>query len=69
MKDFEKVFSGSGNKKLVLSNSVSDPSMWILNIYKKILFFKKKIGSYWFNDQAEAELFALDYIKQLAVSN
>jgi hypothetical protein len=63
MKDFEKVFSGSGNKKVVLINRVSDPSMWILNIYKKILFFKKKIDSYWFYDKAGAEQFALEYIK------
>ncbi|MDQ3020990.1 MAG: hypothetical protein M3R36_10520 [Bacteroidota bacterium] len=63
MKDFEKVFSGSGKKFAVLINRLSDPSMWVLNIYKKFLFFKKKIGSYWFTNKADAELFALDYIK------
>ncbi|MBP9192075.1 MAG: hypothetical protein KBF96_05950 [Ignavibacteria bacterium] len=59
MKDFEKEFSISGNRKAVLTNSRKDPAMWILNVYKKILFFNKKTGSYWFYDQDEAEKFAL----------
>ncbi len=63
MKDFEKIFADSGNKIVVLINRVSDPSMWVLSIYKKILFFRKKIASYWFNDREGAEKFALDYIK------
>lgn len=59
MKDFEKEISISGDRKAVLSNSRSDPSMWILNVYKKVLFFNKKTESYWFYDQDEAEKFAL----------
>ncbi|HMQ69869.1 MAG TPA: hypothetical protein PKA90_12835 [Ignavibacteria bacterium] len=59
MKDFKKEFAISGNRKAVLSNSRSDPSMWILDIYKKILFFNKKTGSYWFYDKQEAEKYAL----------
>lgn len=59
MKDFEKVFPLSGNRKAVLNNSRKDPSMWILNVYEKFLFFNKKTGSYWFYDQEEAEKYAL----------
>ena len=63
MNTFEKVFSDSGNRKVVLINDVSDPSMWILYVYKKMLFFKKKINTYWFNSKDQAELFALEYVK------
>ncbi len=63
MEDFKKVYPASGNIQLVLINRISDPVMWILNIYKKILFFKKKITSYWFTGKEEAEKFAVDYIK------
>ncbi|MBK7447297.1 MAG: hypothetical protein IPJ45_15025 [Ignavibacteria bacterium] len=63
MNTYEKVFSDSGNKKVVLINDNSDPSMWILYVYKKILFFKKKIKTYWFSNKDQAELFALEYVK------
>ncbi|MBK6538629.1 MAG: hypothetical protein WBQ38_08175 [Ignavibacteria bacterium] len=63
MNTYEKVFSDSGNKKVVLINDNSDPSMWILYVYKKILFFKKKINTYWFSNKDQAELFALEYVK------
>ena len=42
MNNYEKVFSDSGKKKVVLINRLSDPGMWILYVYKKILFFNKK---------------------------
>ncbi len=63
MSDFKKVFSGTGDKKVVLINRVSDPSMWILYIYKKLLFFKKNINTYWFYSKEEAEKFAERYLK------
>ena len=63
MNNFEKVFSDTGNKKVVLINRLSDPSMWVLYVYKKILFFKKKIQTYWFTSQEDAEVFALEYVK------
>ena len=63
MNNFEKVFSDTGNKKVVLINRLSDPSMWVLYVYKKILFFKKKIQTYWFTNQEDAEVFALEYVK------
>lgn len=64
MSDFKKVFSNTGNKSVVLVNRDSDPSMWILNVYKNILFFKKKIESYWFNGREDAERFAEEYLKK-----
>lgn len=63
MNKFEKVISDSGNKKIVLINRLSDPGMWILYVYKKILFFNKKINSYWFSSKEQAELFAQEYVK------
>ena len=63
MYNFEKVFSDSGSRKVVLVNRLSDPSMWVLYIYKKILFFKKKMQTYWFTNQEDAEVFALEYVK------
>lgn len=65
MSDFKKVFSNTGNKSVVLLNRDSDPSMWILNVYKNILFFKKKIESYWFNGREDAERFAEEYLKKI----
>ena len=63
MYNFEKVFSDSGSRKVVLVNRLSDPSMWVLYIYKKILFFKKKMQTYWFTNQEDAEVFALEWVK------
>ncbi|HMS33887.1 MAG TPA: hypothetical protein PKC91_07360 [Ignavibacteria bacterium] len=63
MNNFEKVFSDKGNKQVVLINRLSDPSMWVLYVYKKILFFKKKMQTYWFTNQKDAEVFALEYVK------
>jgi len=63
MNNYEKVFSDSGKKKVVLINRLSDPGMWILYVYKKILFFNKRISSHWFNSKDQAELFALEYVK------
>ena len=63
MYNFEKVFSDSGSRKVVLVNRLTDPSMWVLYIYKKILFFKKKMKTYWFTNQEDAEVFALEWVK------
>jgi hypothetical protein len=38
--------------------------MWVLYVYKKILFFKKKMQTYWFTNQEDAEVFALEYVKK-----
>ncbi len=63
MKDFEKVYLDTASRKVVLINRISDPSMWVIYVYKKILFLKKKIESYWFTNQKDAEIFALEYVK------
>ena len=61
MSDFKKVISNSGNKEVVLVNRESDPISWIVYVYKKILFFKKRIASYWFVSRQEAEEYAANY--------
>ncbi|MFZ1323376.1 MAG: hypothetical protein WAT71_17620 [Ignavibacteria bacterium] len=56
MKDFRQKASLNG-KTIELINRISDPAMWVVNIYKKFLFFEKKENSYWFSDKDEAEIF------------
>jgi len=56
MKDFRQKTSVNG-KTFELINRISDPAMWIVNVYKKFLIFEKKENSYWFNDKDEAEIF------------
>lgn len=63
MEDVNKVIANSKNHYIVLSNQVSDPSVWVLKIYKKILFFKKKVFSYWFNNEKQATEYANEYLK------
>lgn len=63
MKEFSKTMAGPENTELQLINRVSDPSMWILTVYKKILFFRKKIKTYWFYGKDEAERFAENYVR------
>ena len=66
MKDFRKVYH-NGNLEIVLVNRVSDPVMWIVSVNKKFLFFKKKISSYWFNDEKSALLFIENQSKATSV--
>ena len=42
-------------------------STWIVRVYKKILFFRKKVSSDWFLDGAQAEQFAQRLRKDLAL--
>ncbi len=58
MKDINKVLSDKGNKEIVLINKKSDPAMWVINVYKKILFFKVKDASFWFNSEKDAVEYA-----------
>ena len=53
----ERITNTSG-KIIELVNRDSDPTMWILNVYKKILFFKKKVVSEWFSTKEDALDFA-----------
>ena len=53
----ERITNSSG-KIIELVNRDSDPTMWILNVYKKILFFKKRVMSEWFSTKEDALDFA-----------
>ncbi|MBL7128095.1 MAG: hypothetical protein ISS16_03835 [Ignavibacteria bacterium] len=44
--------------------NIEDPTVWIINIYKKILLFKCKKASHWFNDEKQALAFAKDMIEK-----
>jgi hypothetical protein len=55
--------SGSG-EMITLTNTEYDPAMWIVEIFKKSLFGKKKTGSYWFSHKEEAEEFVSNYVKK-----
>ena len=53
----EKMKSASG-KIIEIMNRDSDPTMWIVSVYKQILFFKKKVVSEWFSSKSDALEFA-----------
>ena len=53
----EKMKSASG-KIIEILNRDSDPTMWIVSVYKQILFFKKKVISEWFSSKVDALEFA-----------
>lgn len=53
----EKMKSASG-KIIEVLNRDSDPTMWIVSVYKQILFFKKKVVSEWFSSKSDALEFA-----------
>jgi hypothetical protein len=59
----EKFVSGNG-ETIILTNTEYDPAMWIVEIFKKSMFGKKKTGSYWFSHKGDAEDFVADYIKR-----
>ncbi|MCY7360676.1 MAG: hypothetical protein LH629_01200 [Ignavibacteria bacterium] len=58
MKDTIKTIPNSNGINIKLINRSSDPAMWIINVYKKILFFNVKKSSHWFTNEAEAIKFA-----------
>lgn len=51
----------SSGHSIEVFNLPSDPIMWVVRKYKKILFFKKMISSKWFNDKDQA----FDYFEKL----
>ena len=59
-----KVLSKSRKCYVVLKYNIEDPTVWIINIYKKILLFKCKKASHWFNDEKQALAFAKDMIEK-----
>ncbi|MBS1518218.1 MAG: hypothetical protein JSS91_09030 [Bacteroidetes bacterium] len=60
MKDFNQKFSVNG-RTIELLNRMSDPGMWVVNVYSKFLFFKRKETSHWFCDKTEAETFVKSF--------
>jgi hypothetical protein len=61
---FEQTFSGSSGETLILKNLDSDPTMWIVDIFKKSFLGKKKSGSFWFSHKIDAEEFVSKYLKR-----
>ena len=43
---------------IVLLYYDDDACSWIVRTYRKVFFWKKRISSYWFCDEAQARLFA-----------
>jgi hypothetical protein len=42
-----------------ITHNDSDSGMWIVRYFKKVLWFKIRISSDWFNDERQATAFAL----------
>ena len=64
MKNTDEKFVSAKGETITLKNNESDPAMWIVEIFSKSLFGKKKTGSYWFSGKKEAEDFLKDCIKK-----
>ncbi len=60
---FEKFVSANG-ETVTLKNNESDPAMWIVEIFTKSIFGKKKTGSFWFSHKEDAEDFLSGYKKK-----
>lgn len=54
----KEVIKSASGKVIEILNRDSDPTMWIVSVYKKVLFFKKKIVSEWFSSKIDALEFA-----------
>lgn len=57
-----KIISNKSDKIVELINNDIDSNMWIVKVYKKILFFKKLLYSKWFNTESDA----LNYAKSIS---
>lgn len=65
MTDFVREIANSNGQYLILANPADDPSVWKLTVYKKFLFFKKKISIHWFNNEKQG----MDYAEQILKKN
>jgi hypothetical protein len=54
----KEIISSPSGRIVEISNSDDDPTMWIVRVYKKILFLKKQIFSEWFSKKEDALEFA-----------
>ncbi len=57
----KEIVSSPSGRIVEIFNSDDDPTMWIVRVYKKILFFKKQIISKWFSKKEDA----LDFAKSI----
>lgn len=62
-----EVISDASDKYIELINRDSDPIMWIVQLSKKLLFFKMKKRAWWFEDSDQARQFA-EQVKSGAVA-
>ena len=54
----KEILKSTSGKIVEILNRDSDPTMWIVSVYKRILFFKKKVASEWFSKKEDALEFA-----------
>ncbi len=64
MKNTNEKFISVKGETIILTNNESDPAMWIVEIFSKSFFGKKKTGSYWFSHKKDAEDFLSGYMKK-----
>jgi hypothetical protein len=53
-----EIISDTSDRYIELVNRDSDPVMWIVQLSKKLLFFKIKKRVWWFADSTQARDFA-----------
>jgi hypothetical protein len=58
MKNNVTVISNVRDCLIELIHNDSDPAMWIVRHWTKLMWFKKRISSHWFNDRQQATIFA-----------
>ena len=61
MSDIIKSVKDKTGNTIDVFNLPSDPNMWVVRKYKRLLFLKKMITSKWFNDKDQA----LAYVEEL----
>ncbi len=58
----------SGPYTIKLEDSTQRGKTWVVRLYKRVLFFKKRISSDWFLDEQQARDFATQLAEQVKVS-
>lgn len=57
------VISNARECVIEMTHGDSDPGMWIIRHATRLMWFKKRISSHWFNDERQALAYA-DELKQ-----
>jgi hypothetical protein len=55
----------AGNHTVVLTQVRFGGTPWVVRVYKRILFFKKRVSSDWFLTEAQAKQFAEQLTRDL----